>query len=101
MHRDMRTIMTQLYSERISFTHPSNPIEIIDSEGSQNRKLKWRRKFISSNAIYAKWAKNLLVPDTSVAYFVMQSLNQSSYDTKQCLPVKTYIWARFYPTKCF
>ena len=47
------------------------------------------------------WAKISSVPDTSVTYFVLHSLNQFSDETKQCMPVQINSWAKFCSTRSF
>ena len=47
------------------------------------------------------WAKISSVPDTSVTYFVLQSLNQFTDETKQCMPVQINTWAKFCSTISF
>ena len=62
--------------------------------------LKLNCKFckLCANAI---WAKISSVPDTSVTYFVLQSLNQFTDETKQCMPVQINTWAKFCSTISF
>ena len=67
-------------------------------------KLKKKResRFFSC-PLYVKynWAKISSVPDTSVTYFVLQSLNQFTDETKQCMPVQINSWAKFCSTISF
>ena len=46
-------------------------------------------------------AKILSVPDTSVTYFVLHSLNQFTDETKQCIPVQINTGAKFCSTISF
>ena len=47
------------------------------------------------------WAKFSLVPDTSVTHFVLQSLNQYTDETKQCMSLQINTGAKFCSTISF